>query len=142
MFFADRGGGTLTSTFGCFIAARHVLPSRCATAAGARRHQDVHVTVSLALSPGSIIATRYSGRRTLPPRRSRHCLSRSDARFYHRDALQQPAHVATKTFMALRIFVNNELNELHNGLELANQLLTPGGVCAAIEQAEEQAASR
>ena len=34
--------------------------------------------------------------------------------------------------MALRIFVNNELNELHNGLELANQLLTPGGVCAAI----------
>ena len=53
-------------------------------------------------------------------------------RFYHRDALQRPTHVATKTFMALRIFVNNELNELHNGLELANQLLTPGGVCAAI----------
>ena len=48
------------------------------------------------------------------------------------DAMQRPTHPATKTFMALRIFVNNELNELHNGLELAHQLLTPGGACAAI----------
>lgn len=34
--------------------------------------------------------------------------------------------------MALRIFVNDELNELHNGLAAARALLRPGGVCAAI----------
>ena len=56
----------------------------------------------------------------------------STDRFTRMDAMQRPTHPATKTFMALRIFVNNELNELHNGLELAHQLLTPGGACAAI----------
>ena len=40
--------------------------------------------------------------------------------------------MATRTFQALRIFVNNELNELYNGLEIAHALLQPGGVCAAI----------
>ena len=40
--------------------------------------------------------------------------------------------MATKTFQALRIAVNDELNELHNGLELAYHLLKPGGICVAI----------
>ena len=40
--------------------------------------------------------------------------------------------MATKTFQALRIFVNNELNELLNGLEIAHALLRPGGMCVAI----------
>ena len=40
--------------------------------------------------------------------------------------------MATKVFQALRIFVNNELNELNNGLELAHHLLRPGGVCVVI----------
>ncbi len=48
------------------------------------------------------------------------------------DKLSRPSHVATKTFQALRIFVNNELNELHNGLEIAHYLLKPGGTCVAI----------
>lgn len=48
------------------------------------------------------------------------------------DSLQREAHGATKTFQALRIAVNDELNELHNGLELAYRLLRPGGVCVAI----------
>ncbi|NP_001120214.1 probable methyltransferase-like protein 15 [Xenopus tropicalis] len=43
------------------------------------------------------------------------------------DLLQRPAHVATKTFQALRIFVNNELNELHAGLSTAETFLRPGG---------------
>jgi len=34
---------------------------------------------------------------------------------------------ATKTFQALRIFVNDELNELKQGLEMAKDLLNPSG---------------
>ncbi|XP_014773881.1 probable methyltransferase-like protein 15 homolog isoform X2 [Octopus bimaculoides] len=49
-----------------------------------------------------------------------------------RDKLQRPAHVATKTFQALRIFVNNELNQLSNGLLVAHNYLKEGGVCAVI----------
>ncbi|XP_029951505.1 probable methyltransferase-like protein 15 [Salarias fasciatus] len=44
-----------------------------------------------------------------------------------RDRLHRPAHVATKTFQALRIFVNDELNELHAGLRAARTLLKPAG---------------
>lgn len=44
-----------------------------------------------------------------------------------KDRLHRPAHVATKTFQALRIFVNDELNELHAGLRAARDALRPGG---------------
>ncbi|KAM9816771.1 12S rRNA N(4)-cytidine methyltransferase METTL15 [Neosynchiropus ocellatus] len=44
-----------------------------------------------------------------------------------KDRLQRPAHVATKTFQALRIFVNDELRELHAGLLAAQTALKPGG---------------
>ena len=40
--------------------------------------------------------------------------------------------MATKTFQALRIFVNNELNELHNGLEIALRFLRVGGKCVVL----------
>jgi len=39
----------------------------------------------------------------------------------------QGKHVATKTFQALRIFVNNELNEINYGLLLAHRYLKLGG---------------
>lgn len=48
------------------------------------------------------------------------------------DKLGRPAHCATRTFQALRIFVNNELNELHAGLDAAHLLLRPAGLCLAI----------
>uniref|UniRef100_A0A3Q2ULX9 12S rRNA N(4)-cytidine methyltransferase METTL15 n=1 Tax=Fundulus heteroclitus TaxID=8078 RepID=A0A3Q2ULX9_FUNHE len=47
--------------------------------------------------------------------------------YARKDRLQRPAHVATKTFQALRIFVNDELNELHAGLCAARSALKPGG---------------
>ncbi|KAM8939167.1 12S rRNA N(4)-cytidine methyltransferase METTL15 [Pelodytes ibericus] len=43
------------------------------------------------------------------------------------DLLQRPAHAATKTFQALRIFVNDELNELYAGLQTAHKFLRTGG---------------
>uniref|UniRef100_A0A3Q1F0B5 12S rRNA N(4)-cytidine methyltransferase METTL15 n=1 Tax=Acanthochromis polyacanthus TaxID=80966 RepID=A0A3Q1F0B5_9TELE len=47
--------------------------------------------------------------------------------YARKDRLHRPAHVATKTFQALRIFVNDELNELHSGLCAARSALKPGG---------------
>ncbi|KAI1890174.1 hypothetical protein AGOR_G00170950 [Albula goreensis] len=44
-----------------------------------------------------------------------------------KDLLNRPAHMATKTFQALRIFVNDELQELYSGLQSAQALLKPGG---------------
>jgi 16S rRNA (cytosine(1402)-N(4))-methyltransferase len=43
------------------------------------------------------------------------------------DKLDRPSHVATKTFQALRIFVNNELNEINFGMILAEKYLKIGG---------------
>lgn len=43
------------------------------------------------------------------------------------DKLQRHAHCATKTFQALRIFVNNELNELNFGMIIAETYLKVGG---------------
>ncbi|XP_030056547.1 12S rRNA N(4)-cytidine methyltransferase METTL15 [Microcaecilia unicolor] len=47
--------------------------------------------------------------------------------YARKDLLQRPAHVATKAFQALRIFVNDELNELYTGLKTAQMFLKPGG---------------
>lgn len=43
------------------------------------------------------------------------------------DKLHRRAHTATKTFQALRIFVNNELNEINYGMILARHYLKLGG---------------
>ncbi|XP_015270994.1 PREDICTED: probable methyltransferase-like protein 15 [Gekko japonicus] len=57
----------------------------------------------------------------------------SEAALYARkDLLQRPTHVATKTFQALRIFVNNELHELLAGLKVAEKFLKPGGRLVAL----------
>lgn len=49
-----------------------------------------------------------------------------------RDKLNRPAHNATKTFQALRIFVNNELNEINYGLHCAEKYLKVGGHLVAL----------
>lgn len=43
------------------------------------------------------------------------------------DKLQRNAHIATKIFQALRIFVNNELNEINYGMIVAQKYLKVGG---------------
>lgn len=47
--------------------------------------------------------------------------------YARKDRLNRPTHVATKTFQALRVFVNDELNELIAGLHAAQAALRPGG---------------
>jgi len=51
---------------------------------------------------------------------------------HNKDRLGRHSHAATRTFMALRIFVNDELNELYNGLNIAHSLLKEGSCCVAI----------
>uniref|UniRef100_A0A0K8SRL9 Methyltransferase-like protein 15 n=1 Tax=Lygus hesperus TaxID=30085 RepID=A0A0K8SRL9_LYGHE len=46
---------------------------------------------------------------------------------YRMDSLQRPTHVATKVFQALRIFVNNELNEINNSIHQVRKYLKVGG---------------
>lgn len=46
---------------------------------------------------------------------------------FRTDMLERKSHVATKTFQALRIFVNNELNEINYGMVLAHRYLKIGG---------------
>ncbi|XP_036896319.1 12S rRNA N4-methylcytidine (m4C) methyltransferase isoform X2 [Sturnira hondurensis] len=52
--------------------------------------------------------------------------------YARKDLLQRSTHVATKTFQAFRIFVNNELNELYTGLKTAQKFLRPGGRLVAL----------
>lgn len=60
------------------------------------------------------------------------------------DKLQRPSHVATKIFQALRIFVNNELNEINYGMLLASYYLKIGGrlVTLAFHSLEDRIVKR
>lgn len=48
------------------------------------------------------------------------------------DKLSRPTHTATKTFQAIRIFVNNEMNELNRGIEIAQEYLKSNGTLATL----------
>ncbi len=47
-------------------------------------------------------------------------------------AMRQPIHPATRTFQALRIYVNDELGELERGLTAAERVLRSGGRLAVV----------
>ena len=61
-----------------------------------------------------------------------HSCSFTFANNRNRDKIGRYSHPATKTFQALRIFVNDELNELANGLDVAHKILNPLGRCLVI----------
>lgn len=80
----------------------------------------------------TIVDVRYA----LKPIRTTHELARIVASCFdeshHVDSMKRPSHNATKTFQALRIFVNNELNEINYGLQCAERYLKCGGRLVAI----------
>ncbi|MDE2463292.1 MAG: 16S rRNA (cytosine(1402)-N(4))-methyltransferase RsmH [Alphaproteobacteria bacterium] len=53
-------------------------------------------------------------------------------RAYGPKAASQPIHPATRTFQALRIYVNDELGELERGLAAAEKVLRAGGRLAVV----------
>lgn len=80
----------------------------------------------------TIIDVRYA----LKPIRTTHELASIVAscfdQNFHLDPLNRPTHNATKTFQALRIFVNNELNEINYGIRCAEKYLKFGGRLVSI----------
>nr|XP_018900224.1 PREDICTED: probable methyltransferase-like protein 15 homolog [Bemisia tabaci] len=51
---------------------------------------------------------------------------------YYEDKLQRQVHRATKVFQALRIFVNDELNEIDFGMVIADKYLKVGGTLVTL----------
>lgn len=75
-----------------------------------------------------LVSTRYTFRRLETTKELADLVRSCFSDEHHRlDKLQRHAHSATKTFQALRIFVNNELNEINYGLTLAQKLLKIDG---------------
>ena len=49
-----------------------------------------------------------------------------------REKRQRKIHPATKTFQAIRMYINDELGHLRKGLQQALALLVPGGIVVAV----------
>lgn len=75
----------------------------------------------------AIIDVRYSLRSLTTTKELASVVASCFAEEYRMDALNRPAHHATKTFQAIRIFVNNELNEINYGIQIAARYLKING---------------
>ncbi|KAK6190309.1 hypothetical protein SNE40_002209 [Patella caerulea] len=79
-----------------------------------------------------IVESRYAFGKITTTKQLANIISSVFTGDHRKDKLMRHSHVATKTFQALRIFVNNELNELNNGIEIVHKYLKPGGVCVVL----------
>lgn len=75
----------------------------------------------------AICDVRYSFKRIETTRELANIVASCFKEYYHMDSLDRPMHNATKTFQAIRIFVNNELNEIDHGIHVAEKYLKPNG---------------
>lgn len=75
----------------------------------------------------AIVDTRYSLRKIETTKELADLVDSCFNDDFRLDKLQRPAHNATKTFQALRIFVNNELNEINYGMLLAERYMKRHG---------------
>ncbi|GAB6022652.1 hypothetical protein CHUAL_006743 [Chamberlinius hualienensis] len=80
----------------------------------------------------AIVQTRYNVMEITTTHQLATLVSSILEKFPSFDKLGRFSHPATKVFQALRIFVNDELNELDCGLELAHDYLKTGGRLVAI----------
>lgn len=80
----------------------------------------------------TVIETRYACKRLETTKELATLVAACFDNEYKLDKLQRPSHPATKIFQALRIFVNNELNEINYGMTLASKLLKIGGRFVAL----------
>ncbi len=80
----------------------------------------------------SAIARAIVKRRELKPLRSTAELAQLVSDCLGAAARKSKKHPATRTFQAIRIFINDELQELRSGLQQALQLLEPGGRLAVL----------
>lgn len=80
----------------------------------------------------AIIDVRYSLKKIETTRELANIVASCFPDEFRMDSLDRPSNVATKTFQALRIFVNNELNEINYGLLVAEKYLKPNGRLATI----------
>lgn len=75
----------------------------------------------------AIVETRFACKRLESTKELADLIAACFDNQYKMDKIQRPSHPATKTFQALRIFVNNELNEINYGMILASKYLKIGG---------------
>lgn len=75
----------------------------------------------------AIVDVRYSLKRIETTRELANIVASCFDENFHIDSLNRPMHNATKTFQAIRIFVNNELNEINHGMLVAEKYLKPNG---------------
>ncbi|XP_055712428.1 probable methyltransferase-like protein 15 homolog [Phlebotomus papatasi] len=75
----------------------------------------------------AIVQARYSIKKIETTKELVDLVSACCEEEFRLDMLQRPTNVATKIFQALRIFVNNELNEINYGMILAQRYLKVGG---------------
>lgn len=75
----------------------------------------------------AICDVRYSFKRIDTTRELAKIVASCFDEYFHMDSLDRPMHNATKTFQAIRIFVNDELNEINHGIHLAEKYLKTNG---------------